>query len=100
MNVSMPSAALVVLTLLPRDAWSCAGGNGNLRSCRRRTLPLTARSESFEAFLQHALEFFGRVESFAVEQGLDTNLVLQTPTIVGLLREKLLDFKKVTHNGG
>lgn len=39
-----------------------------------------------------------QVELFATERGHDKRIVLDTPTIVRLLREKLLDFKNVTHN--
>lgn len=46
------------------------------------------------------LEFIGRVELFAVERGQEKDLVLDAPTIVQLLWEKLLDFKRVTRTGG
>lgn len=100
MNVRVPRATPIILTrtLFSRGAWSCADGNGNLRGCgMSRTL--IAQSKSPETLLQRAPEFIGRVKRFSIERDRDPDLVLDTQTVVHLLRETLLDFKSVTRNG-
>lgn len=100
MNVSVARGTLVILTQLFRDVWSCAGGSGNSRGYKNLPLQPTTSSKFHGTLLRCVLEFIERVEQFAIERVLSKDLVLNTPTVVSLLREKLLDFRSVTPSGG
>ena len=58
------------------------------------------RVSLFRTLPWHALKFAGRVERFANEKGRNNDDVRTAPTIARLLREKLLDFEKITRAGG
>ena len=100
MNVSLSRAKRVSLTPFSRDAWNYASGSGTLRHCRGLLPHITAHSKPPpKSFPQRGLKFAGRLEEFANTQGQHKNDLLDTPTVVQLLREKLLDFGKITRGG-